>query len=81
MAEREQRLDDIESSVADLRDEADEIWLSEIANQLQQVTHTLETMNVKIEGLHNRMKATRLLRFAIGAAVGVMLLERLFYAN
>lgn len=74
MAEREQRLDDIESSVADLRDEADEIWLSEIANQLQQVTHTLETMSNKIEGLNNRIQAQGRLLLAIGAAVVVVLM-------
>lgn len=77
MAEREQRLDDIESSVADLRDEADKIWLSEIANQLQQVTHTLEDMSLKIEGLSNRIQATNRLLLAIGAAVVVLVLERL----
>jgi hypothetical protein len=73
----DQRLTGVESSMADFRDDTDEIRLSEITERIQEIAHTLETMSNKIEGLENQMRAARLLRLAIAATAGIVLLERL----
>lgn len=72
------RLSDVESSMAEFRDDTDEIRLSEITERIQEIAHTLETMNVKLQGLDNQVKATRRLVIVIGLAIAVGLLVRLF---
>lgn len=72
------RLSDVESSMAEFRDDTDEIRLSEITERIQEVIHSLEVMNNKIEGLNNQAAATRRLVIAIGLAVAVSLLVGIF---
>lgn len=62
-------LSDVESSMAEFRDDTDEIRLSEITERIQEVIHSLEAMNNKIEGLNNQAKSNRRLLLAIGLAI------------
>lgn len=74
----DERLNKAEGYIAESRDDNDPIRLSEITERIQEIAHTLEIMNVKIEGLNNRIQATNRLLLAIAAAVVVViLLERL----
>lgn len=73
----DRRLKAAEGYIAESRDDNDTIRLSEITERIQEVIHTLELMNLRIEGIENQIKATRRLSVAIGVAVVVMLLERL----
>lgn len=68
------RLSDVESSMAEFRDDTDEIRLSEITERIQEIAHTLEDMSVKMEGLRNQMKAQGRLIFLIAAGVLLTLL-------
>lgn len=86
----DKRLKAAEGYIAESRDDNDLIRLSEITERIQEVIHSLELMNLRIEGIENKIQAQGRLMgiiatgviltvlLAIGAAaLVVILLERL----